>query len=107
MNSHDLIESAIAGAVRTAEGPCGSTENMVRAAIHIVAIDLRAMLHPELYPGYDPDHIFWDGFEEDSFEAIKQGSLDPGAFQWSADTTEWCSEWAQGLYEATLPKETG
>ena len=33
------------------------------AAIRVLTHDLRAMLNPELYPGYDPQHIYWDGVD--------------------------------------------
>lgn len=44
---------------------------------------LDAMLHPENYPrDLQPDHVFWDGVDEDE---------DPGEFMWSSDTIEWVS----------------
>lgn len=48
---------------------------------------LDAMLHPELYPrAMQPDHVYWDGVDEDDTEA-------PAVFEWSADTIEWVSEY--------------
>lgn len=59
------------------------------AAIRVITHDLLAMLNPELYPGYDPQHVYWDDHDPD----------DPRRepFQWSADTIEWVSGWCERL----------
>lgn len=36
-------------------------ERAVYEALKVVVTDLQALLYPEQYPGYDPDHIYWDG----------------------------------------------
>jgi hypothetical protein len=52
----------------------------------LIGKDLQAMLHPEDYPGYDPEHKFW-----------RQDPEEGDVFEWDAETIEWVDGWADSL----------
>lgn len=78
--------------------PDRTVDDAIKAALAVFVTDLRAMLYPEFHPGYDPEHVFWSGLDPNEI-ANWPGTAPPQCFEWSADTTEWVGQWANGLYD--------
>jgi hypothetical protein len=84
-------------------------ERAVDEAIRVVVSDLQAMLFPEKYPGYDPDHVHWSSDQEpwpiyDS--TTHTVTYTPPVFMWTADTIEWVAQWCDHRLRELEPGDT-
>ena len=69
---------------------------IVGAAITVVLTDLHALLYPERYPGYDPDHRFWANKTPEQIAAIDPES---DVFEWDSETIELVASWVNDLLD--------
>lgn len=70
-----------------------AVEEIALAAVRCALRDLDALLYPERYAGYDPEHKFWE-------------AADPGdgqVFEWDSGTIEWVAERITEIARETQP----